>query len=323
MQRLDAEEIKARVNILDVIGRRVELKQRGRAWWGSCPFHQEKTPSFSVKPDEGFFKCFGCGKGGDVFAFIMESEGVDFPRALEILGGRRDMPPAPARTIPPAKAEGGRADDWRKHLDGLRPLYPMGVDGKILIDQPTPGAAYLEERGLTYWSTVFSDLKYHPRWYVRPAVVYALRDLDGRLVAAEGRCIDGKLPKVLTAGPKGGGVFFAFGALTRPDIVFVEGMANALTLTEVGFPAVATCGTDNLPDWLPELCADKRRVLIEFDNDNSGEAGTRRLCDLLAGADVPIYRLPILEPGMDWNDLLMKHGYRALREALQRELGEG
>jgi DNA primase len=77
-------QIKSRLDLAAVIGEYVPLKRKGGRYWGLCPFHQEKTPSFSVTPDRGIFHCFGCQKGGDLFTFIMEIEKVPFPEALKI-----------------------------------------------------------------------------------------------------------------------------------------------------------------------------------------------------------------------------------------------
>ncbi len=84
----DVREIKSRLDIADVIGDYVPLKKKGNSLWGLCPFHTEKTPSFSVSRERQTFHCFGCGKGGDIFSFVMELEGLAFPEALELLASR-------------------------------------------------------------------------------------------------------------------------------------------------------------------------------------------------------------------------------------------
>jgi DNA primase (bacterial type) len=84
----DVREVKSRLDIAEVIGDYVVLRKSGQTYWGKCPFHNEKTPSFSVSPERQTFHCFGCGKGGDVYTFIMEIENLDFKEALERLGRR-------------------------------------------------------------------------------------------------------------------------------------------------------------------------------------------------------------------------------------------
>ncbi|HAH70124.1 MAG TPA: DNA primase, partial [Synergistaceae bacterium] len=84
----DVREVKSRLDIAEVIGDYVALRKSGQTYWGRCPFHNEKTPSFSVSPERQTFHCFGCGKGGDVFTFIMEIENLEFREALERLAER-------------------------------------------------------------------------------------------------------------------------------------------------------------------------------------------------------------------------------------------
>ena len=84
------DQIRERTDLVELIGQYVPLKKRGQNWIGLCPFHSERTPSFTVNPSRGIFKCFGCGKGGNVFVFLMEHQQLSFPQAVELLaaGGR-------------------------------------------------------------------------------------------------------------------------------------------------------------------------------------------------------------------------------------------
>ena len=84
----DVREIKSKLDVVEIISEYVKLKRNGRTFWGCCPFHNEKTPSFSVSPERQTYHCFGCGKGGDIFSFIMEAEHLEFREALERLAER-------------------------------------------------------------------------------------------------------------------------------------------------------------------------------------------------------------------------------------------
>mgnify|MGYP002527583890 FL=1 len=138
----DLERIKERVGIEDVVGRRVQLSRRGQRLWGLCPFHTEKTPSFTVTPESGFFKCFGCGEGGDAISFLQQIDGMEFWEALTFLAeeagvelpkrGSTEQNNAPLR------------EKAREALSLARSLYHQ--------EMGSPAAAgardYLEQRGV-------------------------------------------------------------------------------------------------------------------------------------------------------------------------------
>src|SRR5258707_12235224 len=106
------EEILRRTDIVQLVGRRVKLVRKGRVFWGCCPFHKEKTPSFKVENERRNYKCFGCGAGGDAFKWLMETEGLSFPESIERLAGE-------AGVELPQMAAGGRAGGGKKktHYD--------------------------------------------------------------------------------------------------------------------------------------------------------------------------------------------------------------
>jgi len=97
------DEILRRTDIVQLVGRKVKLTRRGQAMWGCCPFHKEKSPSFKVENGRRTYKCFGCGKGGDAFRWLMETEGLSFPEAVERLAGKR------ASSCPPGRRKTKRA----------------------------------------------------------------------------------------------------------------------------------------------------------------------------------------------------------------------
>ncbi len=136
------EEVRLRADIVEVIGEFVPLKKAGREYKANCPFHEERTPSFYVVPDKGFYKCFGCGKSGDVFSFVMERQGMDFVEAVKHVAGR-------------AGVEIREVKRGREEEDPHRPLYEINAFAREwfreqLVD-PKVGAvarAYLEGRGV-------------------------------------------------------------------------------------------------------------------------------------------------------------------------------
>jgi DNA primase len=136
------DEVRARADIVDIIGEMVPLKKAGREYKANCPFHEERTPSFCVVPDKGFYKCFGCGKSGDVFGFVMERQGMDFIDAVKYVAGRTGVE---VREVKRAREED----------DPHRPLYEINAFAKEwfrgrLLDEAEGGTAraYLEGRGI-------------------------------------------------------------------------------------------------------------------------------------------------------------------------------
>ena len=92
MDRSQVEKVKAVIDIVSVVSEYVDLKKKGKSFWGLCPFHNEKTPSFSVDPVKQIYKCFGCDKGGDVISFVMEKKGLSFAESLMELSRRAGIP---------------------------------------------------------------------------------------------------------------------------------------------------------------------------------------------------------------------------------------
>ena len=137
-QSNDVARVKDRLDILDVVGDKVRLHKAGRGYVGLCPFHDEKTPSFNVSQERQNYHCFGCGKGGDVFTFVMETEGLDFRQAIEILAERAGVELTP--------------QEYKKRSSGgLKDI--MEIAGKafcslLAAPEGTAARAYLERRGI-------------------------------------------------------------------------------------------------------------------------------------------------------------------------------
>src|SRR6187549_1072189 len=138
-QHLD--EIRARIDIVEIVGQFVKLKRTGENWKGLCPFHTEKTPSFTVNPKRNIYHCFGCGAGGDAFSFLMRQDRVAFPEAVRALADRAGV------ALPDA---GGRAPETESKLEGVRRVMALAAEfyTQSLWERGGEKAqAYLDQRG--------------------------------------------------------------------------------------------------------------------------------------------------------------------------------
>ncbi|QXD15025.1 DNA primase [Rhodocaloribacter litoris] len=161
------EEIRAATDIVDVVGDYVRLKKRGSKFWGLCPFHTEKTPSFSVDPDQNLFYCFGCQRGGDVYTFVREIEGVGFFEAVRTLAERAGIP------LPLEEVQAEEANEVEAILNALRFAARFFFTRLVQAPAGRPALAYLRERGFT------------PGTIRRFGLGYAPDQWDGLLRAAE------------------------------------------------------------------------------------------------------------------------------------------
>ncbi len=218
------------VDIVDIVSGYVSLKKTGKNYVGLCPFHAEKTPSFTVNTDKQIFHCFGCGVGGDVFKFLESQEGLNFPEALRQLAGRAGI------TLPESRPRAGekKSDDERKAL--LQIIADAAGFFKGELEGPAGSAAraYLAKRGLTgtavrdfslgyarpEWDALLRHLKQkgHPAGLMEKAglivkrsegeghydrfrgrIIFPIRDLSGNVIAFGGRVMDDSLPKYLNS----------------------------------------------------------------------------------------------------------------------------
>ncbi len=149
------EEIKQRIDIVEYIGESVQLKAAGSNWKGKCPFHNERTPSFMVSRDRGTWHCFGCGRGGDIFSFVQEQDGLDFPEALRLLAKRAGVE---LKSFDP-KLQTQRT----KILDALRWTTKWYQENLKKSKEAEPVRAYLRERGLTDQTIETWQIGYAPK----------------------------------------------------------------------------------------------------------------------------------------------------------------
>jgi DNA primase len=173
------DEIRARVALAGPVGRRVKLAKRGREHVGLCPFHNEKTPSFTVSEDKGFYHCFGCGAHGDVIGFVMRAEGLSFPEAVERLAGEAGL--QVPRASPEERATARRRADLYEVVEAAAAWFEERLAGP----EGAEARAYLAQRGLTAETVASFRLGYAPdkRGQMRAALNARGID-DGRLAEA-------------------------------------------------------------------------------------------------------------------------------------------
>ena len=307
------DNLLARTDIVEVINRRVPLKKQGREYAACCPFHSEKTPSFTVSREKQFYHCFGCGAHGSAIGFLMEYDHLDFVSAIETLAADLGL------DVP---REGGSDDHPRENL---QPLYDLLADAaewyqRMLKEHPN-AIDYLKQRGLSGeiardfmigyapagWSHLLDhfDGKYDRSLLARAGltsrndsgrvydkfrdrIMFPIRDRRGRVIAFGGRVLGEGEPKYLNSPEtpvfnKSATLYGLYEALKAPGrlerLIIVEGYMDVVALAQSGIRnAVATLGTATTAEHVRQLFQLVSRVVFCFDGDRAGrEAAWRAL----------------------------------------------
>ncbi len=309
-----ADDIKARLNIVDIVADRVpDLKRSGKNYHARCPFHQERTPSFVVFPDRQAWRCFGaCATGGDIFSFVMKADAVDFPAALRslanIAGVQIEQRPPAGRTPNPLYAVNDAAQQL--FLDAF------------IADRGAQARAYAAERRLSDESIARFGLGYAPstgeeilnrleslgfdqplilraglavggdpasgplRPMFRGRLIFPLRDTDGRIAGFAGRTLDGSHPKYINTPQTPifdkGRLLYALDRAKQPiaaekTVIVVEGYMDAIAAHEHGLRnVVASMGVALTADQIALLKARASRIVLALDADAAGQDATLR-----------------------------------------------
>jgi DNA primase len=333
------DELLTRSDIIDVIDARVPLRKAGKDYKACCPFHEEKTPSFTVSADKQFYHCFGCGAHGSAIGFLMDYEHMSFVEAVEELAARAGL------TVP---KEAGAA--FEKEKDTGADLIELMREAarfyrQQLREHPQAGRAvdYLKGRGITGEIARDFDLGFAPDGWdnllralgkddatrealaraglvvkkdsggyydrFRDRVMFPIEDHRGRIVAFGGRVIDKGEPKYLNSpetplfhkGRELYGLFHARDAIKRENrVLVVEGYMDVVALAQFGIDfAVATLGTATTRDHLERLFRHAPEVIFCFDGDRAGREAAWRALD---------NALPVLREGRQISFLFLPEG---------------
>jgi DNA primase len=313
------EEIRARVDMVELVGQWVSLKRAGANWKGLCPFHSEKTPSFTVHPKKGIFHCFGCGAGGDAFNFLMRQDRLGFPEAVRTLAERAGVE-LPTERRP--EGEGGRIEPLRQLMAQAAEAYVAALWGR----EGERARAYLDARGIDPdvarrfglgwapegWDHLLSHMRargvdaeplvqaglvvprqtgsgFYDRF--RGRLVFPIRDSQGRVVAFGGRGLGHEEPKYLNSpetplyvkGQTLYGLDLARTAMRETNrAIVVEGYVDCIMAHQHGFAeTVAALGTAFTPAQLGLLRRHAEEVVTVFDADTAGKKASARAEEMM------------------------------------------
>ena len=257
----------------------------------------------SVETATGLWKCFRCDASGRLSE---KWENRENRRARTTQALKQHF----ALNTPVSKTEAETPKPWREHLKGLQPL------------SQSAGEKYLAGRGISLEIAQAAGTKFSRNWLGRPAVVFPIRDAQGKLVAAQGRYCDGREdPKTRTVGPKKEGAFFTsdfWNEIRRgAPIIITEAPIDALSIAMCGFPTLALCGKSGAPSWLARHCA-FQTVWLAFDADDAGEKGAMKLGNQLSLFGAKPKRL-LPHRAKDWNEVL-QHEPLKLQDFLLKSL---
>lgn len=352
------EEIRNRVDIVDIISEYVSLRKQGNSYVARCPFHDDKTPSFHVTPENGLFYCFGCGVGGDLFSFVMKIDGLDFPQAVEKLAHRAGVPLVRegVSSAPPKKLEKLkrlreinreaafyyyrclRSDEglaFRRYLE-KRQINRDSQRKFALGYAPKDNAlqSYLATKGITTGEMLAAGLviKRDDGSIIdrfRERVMFPITDHRGRVVGFGGRLITSGEPKYLNT-PETEifrkksllyGLHLALPAIRQEKVaILVEGYLDVIALHQYGIEnAVASLGTAFTPEHAKLLKRYANEVILLFDNDEAGIKATERAIEIFSQQDLKI-KIASLAGVKDPDDFLKTYGTQAFLKQLTKAL---
>ena len=344
------DELRARLSVVDVVGRVVPLTRKGQNYWGCCPFHNEKTPSFSVNEEKGFYHCFGCGEHGDIISFTMKHNNLDFKAAITELANMAglkmpDYKPRDPNVVRREDAlfdiceraaqtyaeklftpDGAHALDYvrrRGFSDDMIKKYRIGYAPKNnIIANKFAESKFLIPSGLCRRGD------YGMYDFFRDKLMFPIFNAHGKIVAFSGRSLDGSEPKYINTTDTDifhkrqtvFGLNFARDAIHRANrSIVVEGQIDAIKMQVNGFAeTVAPLGTALTEDHIALLCKSNRNIIFCFDGDGAGQKAAARACNIVLPfiRDTSDVRFAFVSGGKDPDEILKTSGADAMRKII-------
>lgn len=338
------QQIKDRLNIIDVVSAQVELHKAGRHFKGKCPFHNEKSPSFHVSPERGTYHCFGCGVGGDIFSFVQAIDGVDFKEALKILAAKANV-----ELVPESPGKKTQRDDLMAVLEATTAFFETGLTNSAIA------VAYLERRGVTAetiqkWRIGYApgppqagwrELKIHLEALgfklelmktaglikdgesgkeefdvFRDRIMFPLAEQNGKIVAFSGRLLakDSEAPKYVNSPETPlyhkSELLYGYdrakhGIRNLGFWLIVEGQFDVVMSHQAGYTnTVAVSGTAFTTHHAQLLERLSSKVVLALDSDKAGIAAMKRAADLLLRRGIDV-KVAAMPDGADPADMIL------------------
>ena len=336
-----------------VISSYIQIKRRGRNYVCNCPFHSEKTPSFTVFPDTQSFYCFGCGAGGDVITFIMKSENLDFMEAVKLLAQRSGM------EVPERNDRDSKSAKRRTRIYEMNRIAANYFHHNLVKGNDKSGLQYLFNRrlapetvkkfGLGYssnsWNELtnilgskgYSDDEIIDAWLggrsqksgkifdmFRGRVMFPIVDLRGNIIGFGGRVMDDSKPKYLNTGKtpvfdKGSNLFsmnYAKNSNSK-QLILCEGYMDVIAVNQAGLEnAVATLGTAITPDQARLMSHYAEEVIIAYDSDEAGQTAAKRAISHFSDVGIKT-RILRMEGAKDPDEYIKKFGVQRFRRLIE------
>jgi DNA primase len=346
-------EIETRIDIVELISETVNLSRKGNNYWGLCPFHQEKTPSFSVNRDKQMYYCFGCHVGGNIFSFLMKKDGLEFKEALEILAAKAG--------IEIAHPQERKIIDQRKQIIAINNVAAQFYQEMLISPKGKNARDYLERRGIIPESISSFKLGYAPdewnsieeyllkkgfsaeivklsglikrsenqnRFYdlFRNRIIFPIVQYQQDAVGFGGRSLGDDLPKYLNTAET---ELFSkrknlYGLSQARDVIretntayLVEGYMDCIKLQQSGIKnVVASLGTALTEDQARILRRYTEKVIVLYDGDEAGQRETLRAISVLLGANLKV-EVVSLPSGKDPDEFVDNYGKEGFLKYIQ------
>lgn len=344
-------EVKEKNNIVDVISMYTTLKKNGSNYTGLCPFHSEKTPSFSVSEEKQMYHCFGCGEGGTVITFIKKIENYDFPETIKYLAQRSGIP------LPDENAFESEEFNIKKKIYEMNRIAARHYFSNLISESGRKALLYLQNRGLknetikefgigyskNSWTDLYGVLKgkgYKDKEilksglciekngrifdFFRDRVMFPVMDVRGNVVAFGGRIMSEQKPKYLNTGEtpvfKKKEILFNFNKAKNTDLdyfIIMEGYMDVISVYQAGFKnAVASLGTAFGPDHSRLLKRYKEKVVLSYDSDEAGREAAQKALKILKKDGINVKILKI-RGAKDPDELIKKYGKEAYENCIE------